>query len=71
VPGAGLLAPTETAGALATRYDAAIGALDRANGRVGDLIDLAATCQTRQAAVAAALDPPPWWKRLGRRKRAP
>jgi hypothetical protein len=58
------LAPTETAGQLATRYDAAITALDQANGRTADVVQLADLCQQRQAAILAALNPPPWWKRI-------
>ncbi len=63
VPSAGLLGPTETVGALAVRYDAQTAALDRANGRTDDLVQLADLCQAQQQAVLKALNPPaPWWR---------
>lgn len=51
-----------TAGDWAAYADAAVGALDRSNGRAVDGLKIIEACEKRDAASAEALKPRPWWR---------
>lgn len=56
--------PTDdTVGGLAVFADAAIGQLDKANGRTADTIAIVEACERRDAAAAERLSAP-WYRRL-------
>lgn len=52
-----------TAGDWAAFADAAVGQLDRANGRTVDALTIVERCEARDAESADALKPRPWWRR--------
>lgn len=62
LPGVGPLGPNATVGDLATKLDEQTMNLKRANGRTSDVIAIVDACDQRQAEVAEALKPRPWWK---------
>lgn len=51
-----------TAGDWAAFADAAVGALDRSNGRTVDGLRIVEACEARDKASAEALKPKPWWR---------
>lgn len=53
-------------GDVGSALDGQTAKLDQANGRTGDVIAMADSCQAHQQAVLAALKPKrPWWKFWG------
>lgn len=44
--------------------DAQTAKLNEANGRTRDSIAIVEKCEAREAAIAEALKPKPWWKRV-------
>ena len=64
----GVPAPELPAGSTAGEWvafaDAAVGALDRSNGRTVDALTIVERCEARDAASAQALKPRPWWRIL-------
>lgn len=53
-----------TAGDWAAFADAAVGQLDRANGRTVDAVTIVERCEARDQQSAAALAPRPWWRSI-------
>lgn len=53
----------DTVGGLAVFADAAVGQLDKANGRTADTIAIVEACERRDAEAQERLTPP-WWQRL-------
>lgn len=66
VPPTPLLRPDATAGDALTALDGQTAALDQANGRTGDLVQIIDACDKRSAEVFTALQPKrKWWKAWG------
>lgn len=53
----------QTAGEWAAYADAAVGQLDKANGRTGDVIGIVRACEARDAEAVERIGRP-WWARL-------
>lgn len=53
-----------TAGDWSAYADAAVGQLDKANGRAADALTIVERCEARDAEASERLKPKPWFKRL-------
>lgn len=51
-----------TAGEWAAFADAAVGRLDKSNGRTADALTIVERCEARDAQAADRLKPRPWWR---------
>lgn len=57
-----LLADGAVVGEALDALDGQTAKLDQANGRTADVIDIADTCNARQAQVLETLKPQAWWR---------
>jgi hypothetical protein len=59
-----MLKDDTSVGDVLAALDGQTAALDRANGRTGDLINLMEACDRRTTEARISVSPKPWWKRM-------